>query len=110
MRVDHQTAPNVTYAGAASGGSDQQQRIENIQIGGDPEMKHMTTIIQSVIIYSQFMETIEPGSFQTNMNKIYKENGLKTVKFSRQTNVSGLKELFRDILKEKTDEEESNRE
>ena len=70
----------------------------------------MTTMILSVIIYSQFMETIEPGSFQTNMDKIYKKNGLKTVKFPKQTNVSGLKELFKDILKEKTDEEESNRE
>ena len=73
-------------------------------------MKQMTTIILSAIIYSQFMETIEPGSFQTNMDKIYKENGLKTVKFPKQTNVSGLKELFKDILREKTDEEESNRE
>ena len=73
-------------------------------------MKQMTTIIVLAIIYSQFMETIDPGSFQTNMNKIYKENGLKTVKFPKQTNVCGLKELFKDILKEKTDEEESNRE
>ena len=77
-----------TYATAATSGNLRQETTstENITITSDPEVRKMTTIILSAVIYSQYMETIEPGSFQRNMDSIYEENGLPRVKFPKVTN------------------------
>ena len=72
-------------------------------IAADPknkeELKELTTTILSAIIFSQYMESIVPGSFQKNMNKIYKLNGLKTVNFPT-INVTGMKEIYSSLVKE----------
>ena len=40
------------------------------------------------------METLMPGSFQDNMDKIYRKNRLRTVKFPEQEmNIQGLNEI-----------------
>ena len=41
----------------------------------------MITTITSAIVYSHYVEAIDPGSFQSNMTDIYKCNGLKPVNF-----------------------------
>ena len=35
----------------------------------------------SAIVYYHYVEAINPGSFQNNINKIYKGNGLKPINF-----------------------------
>ena len=45
------------------------------------ETKGIITTIMSAIVYSHYMEAINPGSFQNNMNDIYKCNGLKPINF-----------------------------
>ena len=45
------------------------------------ETKEMITTIMSAIVYSHYVEAINPGSFQSNMTDIYKRNGLKPVNF-----------------------------
>ena len=45
------------------------------------ETKQIITTIMSAIVYSHYVEAIHPGSFQENMNEMYKCNGLKPVNF-----------------------------
>ena len=52
------------------------------------------------------METLMPGSFQDNMDKIYRKNGLRTVKFPEQEkNIQGLNEIYRGILQDQLEKE-----
>ena len=51
------------------------------------------------------METIIPGSFQQNMNIIYKKNGLNPVKFSEQIPVTGMSDIYKDVLKSQLSKE-----
>ena len=69
------------------------------------EIKNLTTIILSAVIYSQYMETIIPGSFQQNMNIIYKKNGLNPVKFPEQIPVTGMSDIYKDVLKSQLSKE-----
>ena len=43
------------------------------------ETKQIITTIMSAIVYSHYVEAINPGSFQDNMNEMYRCNGLKGV-------------------------------
>ena len=45
------------------------------------ETKQMVTTIMSAIVYSHYVEAIQPGSFQESMRDMYKCNGLKPVNF-----------------------------
>ena len=45
------------------------------------ETKVIITTIMPAIVYSHYVEAINPGSFQSNMNDIYKRNGLKPINF-----------------------------
>ena len=80
---------NRTYATAATSRNLRQETTmpENITITSDPEVRKMTTIILFAVIYSQYMGTIEPGSFERNMDSKYEENGLPRVKFPKVTNI-----------------------
>ena len=51
----------------------------------------MTIIMSAIIVYSHYTETVIPGSFQNNMNLIYKENGLNPVKFPSHTPTGNVK-------------------
>ena len=64
------------------------------------------TIIMSAVVYSYDMEAIVPGSFQSNMDVIYKENGLNPVKFPSQTPTGNIKELYNRLLGTQTEDEE----
>ena len=58
------------------------------------------TIIMSAIVYSHYMETIIPGSFQSNMDLIYKENGLKPIKFPKHTPMGNFAEMYINVLRQ----------
>ena len=59
----------------------------------------------SAVVYSTYMETINPGSFQENMDYMYEANGLQKVKFPKKINVQGMRKLYKDIFKVKATEE-----
>ena len=93
LRVNTQTTTEAPYAEMAAGGAVPKRRTEQINVSCEPEMKRITTIILSSIVYSQYKEMTEPGTFQQNMDTMFKENGLQKVKFPKQTNIQGMKEL-----------------
>ena len=88
----------ISYAGIAGTDTRRGQEQQGATSSSE-EIKQLTTVILSAIIYSQYMETIVPGSFQNNMNIIYKKNGLNPVKFPDQILVAGMSNVYRDILK-----------
>ena len=94
----------MTYLAAARSGGPGQEQGRTV-LSCEPEMKELTTIILTSIVYSQYRELLEPGSFQRNMDAMYKENGLQRVKFPKQTNIAGMKELYKEFLKGKLEEE-----
>ena len=91
-RTGGMTQQGITFADIA--GTDTRGATSSTE-----EIKQLTTIILSAVIYSQYMETIIPGSFQNNMNIIYKKNGLNPVKFPEQVPVAGMSGVYKDILK-----------
>ena len=94
----------ASYAETAGSGTQQQRKEETITTNSDLNMKKLTTIILSAVVYSQYMESINLGSFQENMDCIYEANGLQKVKFPRNINTKGMKEFYKEILKEKAEE------
>ena len=64
------------------------------------ENKDLMTIIMSAIVYSHYMETIIPGSFQSSMDLIYKENGLKPIKFPKHTPMGNFAEMYSNVLRQ----------
>ena len=104
VRVDTRTTSDGTYLVAARSGVPSQEQGWAV-LSCEPEMKELTTIILTSIVYSQYRELLEPGSFQRNMDIMYKENGLQRVKFPKQTNIAGMKELYKEILKGRSGEE-----
>ena len=64
------------------------------------ENKDLMTIIMSAIVYSHYIETIIPGSFQSNMDLIYKENGLKPIKFPKHTLMGNFAEVYSNVLRQ----------
>ena len=64
------------------------------------ENKDLITIIMSAIVYSHYMETIIPGSFQSKMDLIYKENGLKPIKFPKHTPMGNFADVYNNVLKQ----------
>ena len=86
MRSQSNQQQYATYANAATASKG------NTAMGGmgtgagmpgltKTETKEMITTIMSAIVYSHYVEAIDPGSFQSNMTDIYKRNGLKPVNF-----------------------------
>ena len=104
VRIDTRTTSDMTYLAAAKSGGPSQEQGRAV-LSCEPEMKELTTIILTSIVYSQYRELLEPGSFQRNMDDMYKENGLQRVKFPKQTNIAGMKELYKEILKGRLEEE-----
>ena len=66
----------TTYASRTS------QKVPSFFQGLDKEeMKRMVTAIMSAICYSHYMEAQYKGTFQKNMEIIFKKNNLHSVKF-----------------------------
>ena len=64
------------------------------------ENKDLMTIIMLAIVYSHYLETIIPGNFQSNMDLIYKENGLKLIKFPKHTPMGNFAEVYGNFLRQ----------
>ena len=65
----------------------------------------MLTIIMSANVYGQYMEALEPGSFQRNVNEVYKLNGLREVKFPPPAMSSTAMKACREVFRERTKKE-----
>ena len=101
----HRSASNqrATYAEKAKSGKQQQQPQQQMQM--PPNMfanlpENAPAVIMSAIAYSHFMESMHPGTFQRNMDEIYKLNGIPLVKFPSQINTEGIFETFTHAAKE----------
>ena len=60
------------------------------------ELKKIMTTILSAIAYSHYMEAQYPGTFQENMNKMYKKNNLHPVWFPDEVETKGVLKMFVD--------------
>ena len=69
------------------------------------ETKDMLTVIMSAIVYGHYMEALVPGSFQDNVNEIYRVNGLKNVKFPLLTTTATVMEACREVFRDQTKED-----
>ena len=58
------------------------------------ETKDMTQKIMSSIIFSHYMESIVPGSFQKTMDEMYRNNGLKPMKFPTPPTTDAVRNAF----------------
>ena len=94
-----------TYAGKTS------QKVPSFFQGLDKEeMKRMVTVIMSAICYSHYMEAQYEGTFQKNMDIIFKKNNLHSVKFPDLIRTEGIKDIFENIEAETVSTEELSRE
>ena len=69
------------------------------------ETNEMLTVIMSAIVYGHYMEALVPGSFQGNVNEVYRLNGLRTANFSSPTMTISVMEACREVFREKSKEE-----
>ena len=69
------------------------------------ETKDMLTVIMTAIVYGHYMEALVPGSFQENVNEVYRLNGLRTVKLPTPSMAATVMEACRDIFKDRSKEE-----
>ena len=69
------------------------------------EETKMLTVIMSAIVYGHYMETLVPGSFQDNVNGVYRLNGLRTVNFPSPTMTISVMEACREVFWERSKEE-----
>ena len=91
------------YADAVrTGPSDGGRKQETTTPLTKDETKNMLTVIMSAIVYGQYMEALEPGSFQRNVNEVYKLNGPREVKFSPPAMTSTVEEACREVFRERT--------
>ena len=104
-RGTHETMDGITYAKRAKQNK-KQGEAGLLRIPVTDDNKDIMTIIMSAVVYSHYMEAIVPGSFQSNMDAIYKANGLNPVKFPSQTPTGNIKELYNRLLRTQTDDEE----
>ena len=65
----------------------------------------MLTVIMSAIVYGHYMEALVPGSFQDNVNEVYRLDGLRTVNFPSPTMIISVMEACREVFREKSKEE-----
>lgn len=92
----------ATYAEAAkAGGPPVGAAAQPLQQGiplSKEETKQMVTVILSAIVHAHYMEALEPGTFQKNIEETYRLNGLPSVKFPTpkmtETVITACKEVF----------------
>ena len=72
-----------SYATAATGSNSLGPKTNSNSVPGltKNETKEIITTIMSAIVFSHYVEVIEPGSFQHNMTEMFKKNGLQPVNF-----------------------------
>ena len=72
-----------SYASATSATPNLSTGMTNPNLPGltKDETKDMMTTIMSAIVYSHYVESLTPGTFQQNMKEMFRLNGLKPVNF-----------------------------
>ena len=88
------TTTDSSYRNAASQGTGAIPKMEK------NEMKVIVTKVVSAVVYSHYMEAMQPGTFQRNMDEIFKKNGLPRVLFPTEIDTENVMEVFRDITRE----------
>ena len=104
-RSRSQSRNRVTYAQAAVGGGTiytdtQNTQGINVNKEGNNETKLLITKIITSIAFSHYMEALNPGSFQNNMNEMFKLNGIPQIQFPKQIVTENIIEIYKDSLKE----------
>lgn len=84
-----------SYAEKTKAGISEATKI--INTSSKSELKKLITKIMTSITYSHYMEAMYPGTFQRNMNEMYKKNGLDPVLFPDAIQTDGLLEIYQDI-------------
>ena len=94
-----------TYAGVANGNerNDKQGMQSQERIRVLAEVTDLTTTIMTAIIYSHIQEVLMPGSFQSNMDKMYEANGLTKVRFPADINIKGMEKIYGNMLNKEQD-------
>ena len=62
------------------------------------ETKEMITTIMSAIVFSHYVEAIEPGSFHKTMTDMYKKNGLKPVNSPTPPTNNIIQQAYREVF------------
>ena len=99
--VGTQSYAKAMRAGTAGGGREQETTTPLTK----EETKDMLTIIMSAIVYGHYMEALVPGSFQDNMNEVYRLNGIRTVKFPPPTMAATVMEACKEVFRGRSKEE-----
>ena len=75
------------------------------QFSGSPinntETKELITKIVTSITFAHYMEAFQSGSFQRNMDEMFRLNGLLRVIFPENIVTEGIKDLYRDTMQNK---------
>ena len=69
------------------------------------ETKEIITTIMSAIVFSHYVEVIEPGSFQKTMTDMYKKNGLKAVNFPTPPTNNVILQAYREVFNSTCEDE-----
>ena len=81
------------------------QSQSHINIESNKETKQLITKIITSVAFSHYMETLNPGSFQRNMDEMFKLNGLPQMQFPKNIVTENILEIYKDSLKENRKEE-----
>ena len=106
-RSRSQTRQNMqtTYANTAAEVTNnrQTQRQNDSAIGSvsKGETKEMITKIITSIAFAYYMEAITPGTFQKNIDEMFKINNLPRVNFPISIVTEGIKDMYRDTVAHK---------
>ena len=93
----------VTYAQRMTGtatSSTTTQSQSHINIESNNETKQLITKIITSVAFSHYMEALNPGSFQRNMDEMFKLNGLPQMQFPKNIVTENILEIYKDSLKE----------
>ena len=108
-QTQHQQYANYAAAAAATPGTTSATNVSKGAPGlSKAETKEIVTTIMSAIVYSHYVEALQPGSFQTTMTDMYKLNGLKPVNFPappmNDIILQSCREAFSDLTSDTNDQ------
>ena len=76
----------------------QQSQTTPILSMNSEETKNLVAKIMTSVAYSHYMEVFQPGTFQTNMNKMFDLNNIPRVNFPAEILTENVKDKYRDTL------------
>ena len=98
------TRAGATYASSgATGATTQSPDITPLTA---EETKLIVTTIMSAVVYAQYMEALEPGSYQKNIDEMYKLNRLPPVRFPPPRMTEAVTKVCRELFQQQVREQE----